>query len=41
MEKIDNIQNSSLEPLIEKLKYMGMAGYQEMLIENYVEDIIN
>ncbi|AKN30067.1 hypothetical protein Ccar_04190 [Clostridium carboxidivorans P7] len=38
--KLNNIQNSALEPLIKKLEDIGKAGYQEMLIEEYVEDVI-
>lgn len=37
--KLDNIENSELSPLIEKIKEKGLAGYQELLIEDYIYDI--
>lgn len=40
MSKLDNIKDTELEPLIHELKKTGMAGYQELLIEDYIEDII-
>lgn len=40
MTKVDSIQDTELEPLIHELKNIGRAGYQELLIENYVEDIM-
>lgn len=36
---LDNIKNSEIIPLIEKLKHKGLAGYQELLIEDYVKDV--
>lgn len=39
-KKLDNIKNSQLEPLIEKIKDRGTAGYQELLMEDYAGDII-
>ena len=40
MTKVDSIQDTELEPLIHELKNIGRAGYQELLIGNYVEDIM-
>lgn len=37
--KLDNIENDELSPLIEKIKEKGLAGYQELLIEDYIDDI--
>ncbi|WP_085321982.1 DUF2399 domain-containing protein [Clostridium botulinum] len=39
--KLDNIKNDELSFLIERIKEKGLAGYQEMLIEDYIKDIIN
>lgn len=36
MAKLNNIKNSQLESLIKELKEKGIAGYQELLIENYI-----
>ncbi|WP_209700908.1 TIGR02679 domain-containing protein [Clostridium algifaecis] len=41
MSKLRNIKNAELEPLIQEIKKNGMAGYQELLIEEYIEDIWN
>ncbi|WP_434306129.1 DUF2399 domain-containing protein [Clostridium botulinum] len=39
--KLDNIKNDELSFLIERIKEKGLAGYQEMLIEDYINDIID
>lgn len=36
---LDNIENNEIVPLVEKLKNKGLAGYQELLIEDYVKDV--
>lgn len=39
--KLDNIKNDELSFLIERIREKGLAGYQEMLIEDYIKDIID
>ncbi|KGM96599.1 hypothetical protein Z968_06060 [Clostridium novyi A str. 4552] len=41
MTILDNIKDRDIKELIEKIKEKGLAGYQELLIKDYVKDIRN